>query len=415
MDAPEPQSHTDGKLLRPYACTYAPCHKSFSRRSDLVRHVRIHTNERPYKCEFKSCGKCFIQRSALTVHMRTHTGERPHVCEQCGRAFSDSSSLARHRRVHTGKRPYRCPFIGCDKTFCRKTTLMKHHKSHSDDNISFHSDSGSPKSTSALQSTSTSPSCVTSFNAQYANSGFLHRVPQNMQSAPASSQSFPPLPHPSSYAPPWSSTSATFSSASPSQSETSLVTSTSYPTSLQSHNFLLPVISPQPTTALNCGTFFGRHLSQSQPFPQIDRTLFNHPEPYPTTSQYVPDTQELYRHMTKPRDNSGTGPDSQLSGVLDHTSFLGSFDMNSHVMVEPAQGNPTDLLYNPFPEQMSNNHSAIPGIDLQNNFSSIGNRQHQFGTIQQAPPLPHFGFEDPLEASVEDINSCWQRLNWNRN
>jgi len=412
MDLPEPESHTDGKLLRPYACTYAPCHKSFSRRSDLVRHVRIHTNERPYKCEFKSCGKCFIQRSALTVHMRTHTGERPHVCEQCGRAFSDSSSLARHRRVHTGKRPYRCPFIGCDKTFCRKTTLMKHHKSHSDDSLSFHSDSGSPKSTSALQSTSTSPSCVnTSFSAQYAQSGYLNRPPQNM-SAPACSQSFPNLPHPSSYAPPWSSTSASFSSASPSQSETSMATSTSFPTSLHSHNFVLPVISPQPTSAMNCGTFFGRHLSQNQSFPQLDRTFFNHTEPYSTTPQYVPDTQELYRQMTKPSESGGQN--AHLSNVLDHSSLFGSLDINNHVSVEPVSGNQADFLYNPFPEPLSSNNASLTAIDLPHNFSSSGNRQQQFGTIQQPTPMSHFGFEDSLAASVEDINSCWQNLGWQR-
>ncbi|XP_044144871.1 oocyte zinc finger protein XlCOF7.1-like isoform X1 [Bufo gargarizans] len=112
---------------KPYSCSF--CAKCFTCKSGLVIHERIHKGEKPFSCP--ECGKCFTNKSDCTKHQKRHTGEKPYPCSECGKCFISKGKLREHQRIHTGVRPYSCSV--CGKRFMEKSLLVKHDRTHTSD------------------------------------------------------------------------------------------------------------------------------------------------------------------------------------------------------------------------------------------------------------------------------------------
>ncbi|XP_059152204.1 uncharacterized protein LOC131938266 [Physella acuta] len=81
----------------PHQCPV--CSRIFGRKSIMIEHLRIHTDEKPYECDFCKAG--FRQNAQLRSHIRNkHTKVERYQCSFCHKRFLSSSITVRHINFH---------------------------------------------------------------------------------------------------------------------------------------------------------------------------------------------------------------------------------------------------------------------------------------------------------------------------
>ncbi|XP_038141792.1 zinc finger protein 708-like [Cyprinodon tularosa] len=116
-----------GGMFSSFPCPV--CGKAFRFRSLLASHALIHSDVRPFACDF--CSRSFRRLSHLKRHRDVvHAdGARPpqsFVCHICGKDKKCRSQLARHVIIHTGERPFTCEL--CPARFNRRGNLQQHQR-----------------------------------------------------------------------------------------------------------------------------------------------------------------------------------------------------------------------------------------------------------------------------------------------
>eukprot|EP01129_Flabellula_baltica_P015572 TRINITY_DN7987_c0_g1_i1.p1 TRINITY_DN7987_c0_g1~~TRINITY_DN7987_c0_g1_i1.p1 ORF type:complete len:292 (-),score=47.85 TRINITY_DN7987_c0_g1_i1:62-937(-) len=118
----------EGDISAKRTCPVPECKKHFKDKSNLVKHLRTHTQEKPYQCKY--CDKCFSHSSTRNDHENTHVNRNKHLCtfEGCGKTFANAANLKRHIRIHTGEKPYACKH--CQRRFTQSSNCKQHEKIH---------------------------------------------------------------------------------------------------------------------------------------------------------------------------------------------------------------------------------------------------------------------------------------------
>ncbi|XP_055916057.1 zinc finger protein 226-like [Eupeodes corollae] len=115
-------------VIKPYKCNLCP--EAFVLHTQLVKHLKMHTEDRPFSC--KLCIKTFKRVAHLKLHMDSlHLNKKPFKCALCGWAFPQRNNLKEHFAAkHANTRDFKCDI--CSKDFATPKALRIHKVTHSE-------------------------------------------------------------------------------------------------------------------------------------------------------------------------------------------------------------------------------------------------------------------------------------------
>ncbi|XP_051947102.1 zinc finger protein 391-like [Xyrauchen texanus] len=122
------KSSADADHLKDHLCCHSgdQCGKSLADAGHLKDHLCCYSGERSFECDI--CGKTFVLDSCLKRHLKLHLKEKPYKCSICGKSFPYRSYFKEHQKVHTGVRAHLC--FECGKTFTTAIHLNRHQRIH---------------------------------------------------------------------------------------------------------------------------------------------------------------------------------------------------------------------------------------------------------------------------------------------
>jgi KRAB domain-containing zinc finger protein len=106
-------------------CSY--CGEEFSNVFDKLTHMKT-CDTKKYHCDH--CQKTFFKKSQLIRHLKIVSGDISFICEICSKKCMSTMDLKLHHRKHTNEKTYQCSFPNCLKIFKTPAARSSHMEIH---------------------------------------------------------------------------------------------------------------------------------------------------------------------------------------------------------------------------------------------------------------------------------------------
>lgn len=107
-------------------CTY--CGQVFTNVFDKLSHMK-RCETKQYSCDH--CDKTFFKKTQLIRHLKIVSGAISFICSICSKNCASSMDLKLHYRAHTNEKTYQCTFPNCFKIFKTPAARSSHMEVHS--------------------------------------------------------------------------------------------------------------------------------------------------------------------------------------------------------------------------------------------------------------------------------------------